>query len=147
MELPELLLEYLHRKKVGVGFEIIGAELGMKAYVLIFPIEKKEEQIYRNNLLPIASYEVRYIKHKEEYTDTKWGLDYDYVLEDKDTRIKRFFIERNNENSNLLKVLSEFDIHFEDFKRLNFFDSALTDSPIEYYLKDKSIFPQLWKEY
>lgn len=121
MELPELLLEYLHRKKVRVGFEIIGAEPGMKAYVLIFPIEKKEEQIYRNNLLPIASYEVRYIKHKEEYTDTKWGLDYDYVLEDKDTRIKRFFIERNNENSNLLKVLSEFDIDFEDFKRLNFF--------------------------
>ena len=71
MELPELLLEYLHRKKVRVGFEIIGAEPGMKAYVLIFPIEKKEEQIYRNNLLPIASYEVRYIKHKEEYTDTK----------------------------------------------------------------------------
>ena len=66
MELPELLLEYLHRKKVRVGFEIIGAELGMKAYVLIFPIEKKEEQIYRNNLLPIASYEVRYIKHKEK---------------------------------------------------------------------------------
>lgn len=146
MELPELLLEYLHRKKVRVGFEIIGAEPGMKAYVLIFPIEKKEEQIYRNNLLPIASYEVRYIKHKEEYTDTKWGLDYDYVLEDKDTRIKRFFIERNNENSNLLKVLSEFDIDFEDFKRLNFFDSALTDSPIKYYLKDKSIFPHLWKE-
>ena len=146
MELPESLLEYLHRKKVKVGFEIMNTESGMKSYVVIFPIEKKEEQIYRNNLLPIVSYEVRYIKHKEVYTDTKWGFDYDYVLEDKSTRIKRFYIERNNENSNLLKVLSEFDIDFEDFKRLNFFDSALIDSPIDSYIKDKSIFPHLWKE-
>lgn len=44
MELPELLLEYLHRKKVRVGFEIMGAEPGMKAYVLIFPIEKKKNK-------------------------------------------------------------------------------------------------------
>ncbi|MCP1224812.1 hypothetical protein [Sebaldella sp. S0638] len=146
MELPESLLEYLHRKKVKVGFQVNNTEDGMKAYVLIFPVEKEEEQKYKNNLLPVVSYEIRYIKHKEIYTDSEWGLDYDHVLEDKSTRIKRVFVDRNEENSELFSVLSEFDIDFLDFKRLRFFDSALVDSTIECYIEDENMFSHLWED-
>ena len=146
MELPESLLEYLHRKKVKVGFEVNNTEDRMKAYILVFPVEKEEEQKYRNNLLPVISYEIRYIKHKEIYTDSEWGLDYDYVLGDKSTRIKRVFVDRNEGNSELFRVLSKFDIDFFDFKRPGFFDSALIDSPIECYIEDENMFSHLWED-
>lgn len=146
MKLPELLLEYLHRKKVNVGFEINHAEDGMKAYVLVYPIEEQKEQKYKNNLLPVVSYEIRYIKHREIYTDSKWGLDYDYVLADNTTRIKRIYAGRVKDNTELSDALSNFDINAEDFKRLNFFDSALTESPIECYINDKNIFLHLWED-
>ena len=146
MKLPELLLEYLHRKKVNVGFEINNVKDGMRAYVLVYPIEEQKEQKYKNNLLPVVSYEIRYIKHREIYTDSKWGLDYDYVLADKTTRIKRIYAGRVKDNTELSDVLSNFDINAEDFKRLNFFDSALTESPIECYINDKNTFLHLWEE-
>lgn len=114
----------------------------MKAYIVIFPLKKQK---YKKNLLPVVSDEIRYMKHNEIHIDTEWGLNYDYVPRDKSTRLKRIFINRNEENSELLGILSKFDINFYDFKHLNFFDSTLINSPIECYIEDKKIFPHLWE--
>lgn len=146
MKISDTLIEYLHRKKVDVVFEINENDEGMKTYIIIFPVKEVKEQKYKNNLLPVVSYEIRYIKHKKIYTDTDWGLDYDYVLADKSTRIKRFFIDRDENNTGLDFVLSMFDIDSDDFKRPEMIDSALVNSPIDSYINDSEIFPHLWEE-
>lgn len=148
MNLPDGLLECLNIKKVEMCVEANSFQDKMKAYLVIFPIEEKKEQKYRTNLLPIISYEVRYIRHKDIYTDTEWGLDYDHVLADETTRIKRHFVFRTEDNLELIKCLSLYSFDVTGFKRLlpyENFDSALVDSPIETYIENEKTLPHLFK--
>lgn len=144
----EEIFEYLNIKKVQICVEVNSFEENMKAYIVIFPIEEKKEQKYKTNLIPIVSYEVRYIRHKNIYTDSEWGLDYDYVLEDKTTRIKRHFVLRTSNNLELVKCLSLYSFDAAGFKRLSSYDnfnSALVNSPIENYIEDEEMYPHLFK--
>lgn len=148
MKLPEELLECLNIKKVKMCVEVISFEDKMKAYLVIFPIEEKKEQTYKTNLLPIISYEVRYIRHKSIYTDSEWGYDYDHVLADETTRIKRHFVLRTENNLELVKCLSLYTFDVKGFKSVfpdDNFDSALVNNPIETYLINQKIFPHLFK--
>lgn len=148
MNLLDELLECLNIKKVKMCTEVNSFHDQMKAYLVIIPIEDKKEQKYKTNLLSITSYEIRYIKHKSIYTDSEWGLDYDHVLADETTRIKRHFVLRTEDNSELVKCLSLYSFDTASFKRLSScedFDSALIDSPIEIYIENEKTFPHLFK--
>ena len=94
MALPENLLEYLHVKRIWVATEMRIAEDGMKAYAVIIPVREVRELTHYNNLAETISYEIRLIKHKDIYTHEEWGLDWDYVIDDTSTRIKRIFVNR-----------------------------------------------------
>ncbi|GLC81124.1 hypothetical protein [Lacrimispora brassicae] len=149
MEIPEYLLECLQIKKIEMGTEVKSFQDDMKAYLIIYPIEEKKVQKYKTNLLPIVTYEIRYIRHKDTYTDEDWGDDYDYVLADTTTRIKRSFVQRTENDMELVKHLSDFTLDFNQFKRLlpfGSFNSALVNNPINCYLEDTQMFPHLWIE-
>ncbi len=143
--IPEKALEKLNRKKVALVFEVKSNQEGFISFVIAFPIEEVKEQKYKSNLLPIVSYEIRYIKHKVMYTCNEWGNDYDHVLNDVTTRIQRIFVKRTDNNSELDKALSCFDIDLNDFTSLllNNMDSALVNAPIDYYINHPELFPHL----
>lgn len=148
MNLPEGLLECLHVKRIKMCVEVNSFQEKMKAYIVIIPIEEKKNEQYKTNLHPIISYEVRYIRHKDIYTESEWGYDYDHVLTDETTRIKRHFVLRTENNLELAKCLSLYSIDVTGFKILRSYetiDSALVDSPIENYLKDEMTLPHLFK--
>jgi hypothetical protein len=148
LKLPDGLLECLNIKKVKMCVEVNSFQYKMKAYLIIFPIEEKKQQKYQTNLLPITSYEVRYIRHKDIYTDTEWGSDYDQVLADETTRTKRHIVLRTENNLELVNCLSLYSFDVTDFKHLlpyENFDSALVDSPIENYIENEKTFPHLFK--
>jgi hypothetical protein len=45
----------------------------------------------------ITGYEIRYLAHDAKYTDAEWGNDYDYVLDDETTRVRRVFVTREGD--------------------------------------------------
>jgi hypothetical protein len=89
----------------------------------------------------ITGYEIRYLEHHAKYTDEEWGMDYDYVLDDTTTRIKRIYIKRVDEIENSLEPW------LKDLSRLedpHNFDSSLVNSFIDYYLDRPDERPHLW---
>jgi len=122
-------------------------EDGMQGYVVIFPIREIKEQKHYNNLADTVSYEVRLIKHKDIYTCEKWGYDWDYVLDDKTTRVKRIFVNRTDDNNELEKVLSSLDIDINDFNRIRIYDSPVLDNVLDSYLKRPDNSPHLWDDF
>jgi len=147
MALPEYLLDYLHIKRIAVATIINVSENEMQTYVVIFPIREIKEQKYYNNLAEIISYEIRLIKHKKIYTDENWGYDWDCVLNDKSTRIKRIFVNRTDDNYELESILTSLDIDINDFNRLRNYDSPVLDNVIDCYLEHPSGSPHLWKDF
>jgi len=147
MALPESLLECLHVKRIEMATAMNTTENGMQAYVVIFPIKEIKEQKYYNNLADTVSYEIRLIKHKDIYTHEKWGYDWDYVLDDMSTRIKRIFINRTDDNYELEKALRSLDIDINDFNRVRIYDSPILDDVIDCYIKCPDELPHLWKDF
>lgn len=148
MHISDDILECLHIKKVGLAVEVNSFQDKIKAYIVISPIEEKREQRYKTNLLPIVSYEVRYIRHKDIYTESDWGWDYDYVLDDDCTRIKRYFIPRTENNEELEKCLELFTFDITRLRRLlpyGSFDSALVNNPIDVYIDNELTYPHLFQ--
>lgn len=113
-----------------LAFELENHSPQMKTYVVIIP--RKLE----------SNYEIRYLEHNEKYTDTDWGMDYDYVLDDKTTRVKRLFIENEAE---ILNFLTNWGKSFSDLKPIDDFDSSLIHSPIDSYLENPNERSHLWK--
>lgn len=142
------LLTFLHRKKVAVVFKENINSPGMVSYVTITPVEEENKTRFRTNLMPVIGYQVRFIMHKETYTDEHWGLDYDHVLADESTRVQSAYVIRSADNKELETLLSLFNINPRDFCRLtnNCYNSALLDSPIDAYLVGPSTFPHLQLE-
>ncbi len=90
----------------------------------------------------IGGYEIRYIVHNAKYTDTDWGWDYDMVLDDKTTRIRRIFVSDEN---GIEAALSPWLNAMSLFRSQGEFDSSLVNSPIEGYLSRPEERPHLWE--
>jgi hypothetical protein len=104
MALPAKILARLNYGKE-IAMEV-AAKPGMRAFVSIIPQvpdvkEHPDAYFYegenrpRHRLLDpslIVGYEIRWLTHKAKYTNVDWGGDYDIVLADKTTRIKRQFV-------------------------------------------------------
>lgn len=129
MLIPSEIVEKL-RLGDSIAAELENSAPDMKTYLIIIP--KRSE----------SKYEIRYLEHNKKYTDTDWGLDYDYVLDDKSTRIKRIFVESENEIANVLfKWIKDLTV----LTTINDFDSSLIHSPIDCYLERTDERPHLWK--
>lgn len=79
----------------------------------------------------ISGYEVRYLLHHAKYTDTEWGWDYDHVLDDESTRIKRVFVQHED---NIEAALATWSVDAAALTKPGDFDSSLVNSPLNYYL-------------
>lgn len=145
MKIPPELLTFLHRKKIAVVFKEQNSTAGMVSYLTITPFEEENKTKFHTNLMPVIGYQIRFIMHKETYTDECWGFDYDQVLTDESTRVQSAYAKRSEDNKELEALMSRFDINPVDFCRLsqNSYDSALLDSTIDTYLTDPSTLPHL----
>jgi len=54
----------------------------------------------------ISSFEIRYLKHHARYTDEEWGGDYDYMLDDQTTRVRRVHIKSAGEITSAIAPLA-----------------------------------------
>lgn len=90
----------------------------------------------------IMGYEIRYVSHDQKYTDTEWGMDYDYVLDDETTRIKRVFVQKQEE---IAPALTAWTTEFDNLRDTGVFDSSLLTSPIDAYLDRPDERPHLWQ--
>ncbi|WP_404786354.1 hypothetical protein [Altericista sp. CCNU0014] len=187
MTIPSKILDFLHR-----GWEV-AAELPVKdpeqrAYIMVIPqvpnwhknpelwVKKSQDVQAGKPILStsdlIQGYEVRYLQHQAKYTDTAWGWDYDLVLEDPSTRVRRVFIQTEEElESELIEYLvledpstrvrrvfiqTEEELESELIEWLGdlamfamievseHFDSSLVGSPITSML-DNQEYPHLWE--
>ena len=91
----------------------------------------------------ISGYEVRYFLLHEKYTDTEWGWDYDYVLDDETTRVKRVFVQTDQE---IEGALSPWSVIMAELHDPGQFDSSLVNSPIDSYLDRPAERPHLWRD-
>ena len=89
----------------------------------------------------IMGYEIRYVSHDKKYTDTEWGMDYDYVLEDETTRIQRQFVRRQEQ---IAPALIDWTAEIDNLRDTGEFDSSLLNSPIDAYLDRPDERPHLW---
>lgn len=156
MAIPPKILERLRYGKE-IAAEIAAAEPNMRAFVLVIPqVPDKREYpdayLYRGENAPrfslrdpslITGYEIRWLKHDAKYTDDEWGWDYDYVLDDETTRVKRRFIAREEDIEEALTPWMK-DTGF--LSNPGDFDSSLVNSPITVYLNKPEKRPHLWQE-
>jgi hypothetical protein len=90
----------------------------------------------------ISGFEIRYLEHQARYTDEEWGWDYDYVLDDQTTSVRRVYVKSEGE------IAAAIAPWLEDLSQLQEpenYDSSLVNSPIEYYLNQPEERPHLWK--
>jgi hypothetical protein len=90
---------------------------------------------------PGARYELRYLEHDARYTDTDWGFDYDYVLDDLTTRVKRVFVSTADA---IELAIAPWLTDLTQLRPPGQFDSALVNSPIDVYLDRPEERPHLW---
>lgn len=77
------------------------------------------------------TYELRLITHAARFTETAYGFDYDYAMQDAQTRVERRFVT-GIPALNLL--LQEYAIDEAMLCSIDAFDSCLLHGPIEAYL-------------
>jgi len=90
----------------------------------------------------LRTFEIRYLEHQARYTDEEWGWDYDYVLDDQTTSVRRVYVKSEGE------IAAAIALWLEDLSQLQEpenYDSSLVNSPIEYYLNQPEERPHLWK--
>ena len=143
-----------------VGAELAAPRSDFRAFVLVIPElpDPKEnpeawhhqgDRPYRNesgwvglkDSSIISGFEIRYLEHHAKYTDEEWGLDYDYVLDDETTRIKRIHVKREDE---IETVLSQWLEDLSELKKPDDFNSSLVNSTIDSYLNRSDERPHLW---
>jgi len=89
----------------------------------------------------ITGYEIRYLRHDAKYTDTEWGWDYDLALNDQTTRIKRVFVEKEDEIEQAIRPWLK-DLSW--LSPAEEFDNSIVDSPLDYYLDRPYERPHIW---
>ena len=107
MALPEILLEYLHVKRIRVATEMKISEHGMKAYAVIIPIIAGTPKILTRNLLYTA---VTRAKKLVVLVGTKYGLkrmvDNDYTAQ-RYTALKEFMKDEQEKVKKLFKLTTD----------------------------------------
>ena len=153
MEMPSEVREILH-SGYAVAAELPAPRPEMRAFVMVIPRvpsphkcpeawDKRTCKPMLRDVSFIHGYEVRYLLHHEKFTDTEWGWDYDYVLDDETTRAHRTFVEQIDD---IEAALSAWSVAMADLQDPGPFDSSLVNSPIEYYLDRPTDRPHLWRE-
>lgn len=155
--MPSKILDRL-RGGSSVAAEVVPQQTGTRAFVMIIPKEtnssyRSETRLNRDDqstdhtpgsesAKTVTKYEIRYLEHDAKYTDEMWGWDYDLVLDDKTTRIKRVFVEREQDVEEIvMKWLQDFSL----LQSPEQFDSSLVNSPIDSYLDKQNERPHLWQ--
>ena len=149
--LPTILARLNYGKEIAVE---VAAEPEMRAFVVVIP-QVPDKQEYpnayfyegenrpRRRLLDpslITGYEIRWLTHKAKYTKEHWGGDYDVVLADKTTRVKRILIRPEvSIQEAVAPWLTDMSFFVHPFD----LDSSLVGSPIVGYLDDLEEFPHL----
>lgn len=125
--LPPYLAELLHRNRVEVITELPCGDVDMAAFLIIAPIRERRPTDWETRLAPTASYELRYLRHQRKFTEADWGNDYDLVLKDAQTRLKRERIPRSPDDGLLAQALVRYGATPGSFIRVahSSFDSAL----------------------
>jgi len=77
------------------------------------------------------TYELRMITHAARFTETAYGFDYDYAMQDAQTRVERRFVTGIPA---LDLLLQEYAIDEAMLCSIDAFDSCLLHGPIEAYL-------------
>jgi len=158
MPIPPKILERLRYGKP-VAAEIAATEPNMRVYLVVIPqvpdvYKDPEAYMYqgenvRRHILRdpsvITGYEIRLLKHDAKYADEAWSEDYDTILFDKTTRVKRLFVGREEE---IEKAITPWLPDASYLKSPEDFDSSLVDSPIDAYgyLNRPEELPHLWQE-
>ena len=156
MPFPLKILERLRYGKE-VAVEVAAAEPNMRAFVVVIPQapnkwEQPDAYIYRGENAPryslrdpssITGYEIRWLKHDAKYTNEAWGWDYDLVLDDETTRVKRSFVEREED---IEEALASWVKDMSYLRTPQAFDSSLVNSPVTVYLNRPEELPHLWQE-
>lgn len=150
MSIPTKATNILRQGRI-VGAELAAPRPEFRAFVLIIPQipDQTENPLLRNeggviglkDPSLINGYEVRHLEHHAKYTDEEWGMDYDYVLNDTTTRIKRIYVKREDE---IEIALTQWLKDLSELKEPDDFDSSLVNSPIDYYLNRPEERPHLW---
>lgn len=139
-----------------VGAEIPAAREGSRAFILVLPRapdphKYPEAWFGLSGVLPgltmqlkdprsISGYEIRYIEHDAKYTEEHCGWDSDYVLADPTTRVRRTFVL---DEADLGPGLAPWLRTFDQLGPTWHFESALVNSPIDWYLDQPERFPHL----
>lgn len=135
-----------------IGAELNPPRLDFRAFVLVIPqvseqggnlLMKNEGGIIGlDDSSLISGYEIRYLEHHAKYTDVEWGMDYDYVLDDITTRVKRIFVTQEDE---IAAALAQWFKDLPVFTTPDDFDSSLANSLIDSYLNRPNERPHLWR--
>ena len=105
-------------KRCPMAAELASVDTGLRCFAHVIPGEQE-------------TYELRLITHAARFTETTHGFDYDYAMQDAQTRVERRFVT-GIPALNLL--LQEYAIDEAMLCSIDAFDSCLLHSPIEAYL-------------
>lgn len=153
MVLPPNILARL-RSGRAVAAEAIAPQPGVRAYLLILPLAPRQcdypdhwlssgsGEPWLRDPSDITGYEIRYLQHDATYTDAEWGWEYDQVLADLTTRIKRIFVQKIDD---IEGALAPWRTTQRSFQHPHTFDSSLLSSPIDGYLEHADVYPHLWQ--
>ncbi len=159
MAIPDKVLNILRSGK-SVAAEVTATRPEFRAFVMVIPQvpnphenpdawihwghrpEPNEGGVIRlKDISLISGFEIRFLEHHAKYTDKDWGWDYDYVLDDSTTRIKRVFVSQENE---IEPAVSVWFISLSQLQEPDNFDSSLVNSPIDGYLNRPEERKHLW---
>lgn len=151
---PKILARLNYGKEIAVE---VAAKPEMRAFVSIIPQvpdvkEQPDAYFYEGENRPrrrlldpslIIGYEIRWLTHKAKYTDVDWGGDYDIVLADKTTRIKRQFV---GPEISIQEAVAPWLTDLSFFTHPLDLDSSLLDNWVPGYSDDPEKFSHLWLE-
>ena len=159
MAIPDKVLSILRSGKP-VAAELIATRQDFRAFVMVIPqVPNPHENpdawihwghrpnpneggiIRLKDSSSISGFEVRYLEHHAKYTDEDWGWDYDYVLDDSTTRVKRVFVTNEAEIEAAVAYWLKDLLQLREPDNL---DSSLVNSPIEGYLNRPNERKHLW---
>lgn len=135
-----------------VAAEVPAPILEHRAFVLVIPlVPLQTDQLelwshagtgaaWLRDAAAIAGYEIRYIQHHAQYTDEVWGMDYDRVLADPTTRVRRIVVDNQDM---LARALAPWLTDLSHLGHPDVCDSSLVTSPLDGYLNQGVMYPHL----
>lgn len=105
-------------KGCALAAELASVDTGLRCFAHVIPGVQE-------------TYELRLITHAARFTETTHGFDYDYAVQDAQTRVERRFVTGIEA---LTLLLQQYAIDEAMLCSIEAFDSCLLHSPIEAYL-------------